>query len=126
MRRDLNEEDTLAYTKGTDSLTMACPLCLTAAVMGISHMQTPFSPPDPANKQDGIRTVIFHQGPLLIHNGFRGLALSEFCGVGFCTGRCSLFFHTDTHTHRSAMMAEEKIYFLTKLHPTASFPLTFT
>lgn len=45
---------------------MACPLCFTAAVMGTSHTQSPFSPPGPTNMQDGNWTQMFHQGPLLV------------------------------------------------------------
>lgn len=60
-RRELIEEGTFAYTKGTDSITLWPVHCVSAAVMETNHMQPPFFT-SRSNKymQDGYWTQIFH------------------------------------------------------------------
>lgn len=88
---------------------MACPLCFTAAVMETSHTQSPFSPPGPTNMQDGNRTQIFHQGPLLVCL-IMGLAPSGFLWGWVLYRKILYVFHTHKHTQRPAVTADEKMF----------------
>lgn len=109
---------TIAYTKGTDSITLWPVHCVLLLLWWkpitrshLFHLRVQLI----CRMEIGLRSST--RGLLLVCL-IMGLTLWEFCGVVFCTGRCSFVFHI----HRLAVTAEEKVCILTRPLPVSSFP----